>query len=196
MPTSATPPFRVASARLRAVPLSERATWAVEQLAVRPSDHLLEIGCGRGSAAWLVCSRLRSGRLLAIDRSPAAIKAARELNAQHVASGRAEFRLASIEELALGRQRFDKVYALNVNLFWARSSTVDSIRRMLKPAVSLCLFYEAPTAQRTRSLAERVTSVLSGQGWQGTTEHTSTRRGTAMVALILAPHAIVQHEEG
>lgn len=163
---------------------------------MQPSDRLLEIGCGRGSAAWLVCSRLGRGRLLAIDRSVAAISAAAQRNAEHIAAGRAEFRVSSLEELNMGRRRFDKVYALNVNMFWARSSTVDLVRRVLKPGGALHLFYEAPSVQRARAIAEGVKSVLSGHGWRGTTRQTSTRRGTAIVALTLVPQAIIKHKKG
>jgi trans-aconitate methyltransferase len=41
---------------------------------VRPGERLLEIGCGSGVAAALVCARLDDGRLLAIDRSPVQLR--------------------------------------------------------------------------------------------------------------------------
>jgi ubiquinone/menaquinone biosynthesis C-methylase UbiE len=158
----------------------------VETLAVRAGDRLLEIGCGRGSAAWLVCSRLgRRGRLLAIDRSPAAVKAAEQRNREHIASGRAEFRVAALDALRVGRRRFDKAYAINVNMFWVRSSTVEIgvIAGALRPGGSLYLFYEAPDPARTHAIAERVGSVLSGHGWDATTSSILTRRSTAVICL-------------
>jgi cyclopropane fatty-acyl-phospholipid synthase-like methyltransferase len=171
------------------VPLPERATWAVETLAVRPGDRLLEIGCGRGSAAALVCSQLGRGRLLAIDRSPAAITAAQARNHEHVVTGKAEFRVAALEGLSVGARRFDKIYAINVNVFWVRSSTVEIgvIRKALKPGGSLYLFYEAPDAARTHAIAERVRTVLNGHGWGSTTHGTTTKRSTAIACLVARP---------
>ena len=50
--------------------MSERLRHIVERMKIQPGDVVLEIGCGHGVAASYICERLRSGRLLAVDRSP------------------------------------------------------------------------------------------------------------------------------
>ena len=89
----------------------------VARLDVGPDDRVLEIGCGHGVAATLVCDRLEGGRLTAIDRSPKMIAAATRRNAAYVAAGKAEFLLMHLEQLDLGDRRFDAIFAVRVGLF-------------------------------------------------------------------------------
>jgi ubiquinone/menaquinone biosynthesis C-methylase UbiE len=97
--------------------VTERLRRVVDRLDVQPGDRVLEIGCGHGVAATMVCERLETGRLTAIDRSPKMIAAAARRNAAHVEAGRAEFLVATLEDLDLGDRRFDKVFAVPVGLF-------------------------------------------------------------------------------
>jgi ubiquinone/menaquinone biosynthesis C-methylase UbiE len=97
--------------------VSERLQRVVERLDIQPGDRVLEIGCGHGLAATMVCERLETGRLTAIDRSPKMVEAAARRNAEHVEAGRAEFLVATLEELDLGERRFDKIFAVRVGLF-------------------------------------------------------------------------------
>jgi ubiquinone/menaquinone biosynthesis C-methylase UbiE len=97
--------------------VSERLRKVVDELDIQPADRVLEIGCGHGVAAGLVCEGLESGRLTAVDRSRKMIDAARRRNAEHVEAGRAEFLIAELEHLDLGERRFDKVFAIRVGLF-------------------------------------------------------------------------------
>ena len=97
--------------------MSGRLERIVDRLEIRPRDRVLEIGCGHGVAATLVCERLDGGRLTAIDRSPKMIEAATRRNAKYVQAGTAEFAVARLEALDLGPRRFDKIFAVRVGLF-------------------------------------------------------------------------------
>jgi SAM-dependent methyltransferase len=129
-------------------PIPERIRWAVRVMAPDPGDRLLEIGCGPGVAVSLVCERLAGGRITAIDRSPTAIRRAAARNAGHVAAGRAVLRTTDLESLGPadlpdGPGGYDKVFAMNVNLFWVRTPARELalIRALLKPGGALFLFY-------------------------------------------------------
>lgn len=159
--------------------IPHRLRWAVESLDVRPKDRILEIGGGRGVAAELVCQLLTDGKLVGLDSSASAVKGAEARNAEYVADGRAEFVLGTLEgaELAAAGP-FDKVFAVNVNLFWTRDPAheLDLIRGALKPDGSLRLFYEPPSAEQVRSLDTRLTATLTANGFavESTTDPTGT----------------------
>ena len=93
---------------------SERQRAAVAALDVQPGDRVLELGCGHGVAASLVCERLGpEGHLTAVDRSPKMIDAASARNAEHLESGRVTFICSSFEDVDLREQSFDKVFGIH-----------------------------------------------------------------------------------
>jgi protein-L-isoaspartate O-methyltransferase len=149
----------------------ERLEWAVRLLDVAPEDEILEVGCGPGVAVALVCRRLAGGRITAIDRSGTAIQRATSRNAEHVAAGRAVFHqldLADGDQVRrrLGDRRFDKAFAVNVNLFWVRPAAAELglLLELLRPGGALHLVYETPAAERAAQVAEAVTGALARRG--------------------------------
>ena len=129
--------------------MSERLRAIVEELEIQPDDHVLEIGCGHGVAATLVCARLAhgTGRLTAIDRSPKMIAAATKRNVAHVNAGRAEFLVARLEGLTtvLEDRRFDVVFAVRVGLFDREpTKALELVAPWLKPAGRVHAFFDPP----------------------------------------------------
>jgi trans-aconitate methyltransferase len=56
------------------VTVSARQAWAVDTIEFGPDERILELGCGHGVAASLVCDRLESGRYVGLDRSKKMIR--------------------------------------------------------------------------------------------------------------------------
>ena len=126
--------------------MSERLRSIVEQLNIRPDDRVLEIGCGHGVAATFVCQRLEGGQLTAVDRSPKMIEAATRRNAKFVAAGKAEFLVATLEELDLGDRRFDKIFAVRVGLFHRDPDRAHAlIEPWLAAGGSVSTFFDPPS---------------------------------------------------
>jgi ubiquinone/menaquinone biosynthesis C-methylase UbiE len=139
------PPFAWRTEPGRIGLVSERLRSIVEQLDVRPDDRVLEIGCGHGVAATLVCARLEAGRLTAVDRSAKMIEAARRRNAAHVEAGRAEFLVAALEDLDLGERRFEKIFAVRVGLFHRDPERARGlVEPWLAPGGTVSAFFDTP----------------------------------------------------
>jgi ubiquinone/menaquinone biosynthesis C-methylase UbiE len=125
--------------------MSERLRAVVDRLDIQPGDRVLEIGCGHGVAATLVCERLDGGRLTAIDRSPKMIEAAARRNAEHVERGAAEFIVASLEDADLGDRRFEKVFAVRVGLFHREPDRAHRLaERWLAPGGTVHAVFDTP----------------------------------------------------
>ena len=125
--------------------MSDRLRAVVDRLDLHPGHRVLEIGCGHGVAATLVCERLTTGRLTAIDRSPKMVDAAARRNARHIAAGTAEFLVATLEDADLGGRRFDRIFAVRVGLFHREPARARALaERWLAPGGRLLSEYDAP----------------------------------------------------
>jgi SAM-dependent methyltransferase len=145
---------------------SDRLRWAVEVLEVDPADRVLEVGCGHGVAVSLVCERLDSGRITAVDRSPKMIEAARRRNAAF--ADRTRFIAASIEEAELGDESYDKAFAVHVAALERPGKALDTVRERLAPSGGLYLFSRAPGWKRrddAERFGRRLCEVLEGAGF-------------------------------
>ncbi|WP_274365294.1 class I SAM-dependent methyltransferase [Paenibacillus thermotolerans] len=148
-------------------PIAERLLWALETLAVNPSDRLLELGCGNGALISYICKRLDNGAITAIDRSETMIEIAKKTNAEFVSEGKASFLAAPFHEAALNQSRFDKIFAVNVNLFWMKADReLAMIRKLLLPGGAVYLFNQPPKPEQVNAIAEKTKQNLLNAGFE------------------------------
>jgi cyclopropane fatty-acyl-phospholipid synthase-like methyltransferase len=154
--------------------IPERIAAAVEQLAVQPHEQILEIGCGNGVAAGLVCDKLDGERLVAIDRSETQIGLASRRNHAHVQSGTLMLHTMALESVTLDEAQFDKIFAINVNCFWLRyERPLAAVKRLLKPHGAFFIFYQAPTTAGMCDIASTLRANLHEAGFTITRETTT-----------------------
>ncbi|WP_067531052.1 SAM-dependent methyltransferase [Nocardia crassostreae] len=126
-----------------------RFDWLVTTMAVRPADRILEIGAGSGPSVAYLAAPLRTGSVTAVDRSATAIARSTKRHAALIDSGRLRLFPIALEALRpedvlnTAVPAFDKVLAVNVNLFWTRGPATELalIRRLLAPGGALFLAY-------------------------------------------------------
>ncbi|MFC0531259.1 class I SAM-dependent methyltransferase [Phytohabitans kaempferiae] len=162
----------------------DRQRWAVESMAVAAGDRVLEIGCGGGTATSLVAARLDSGRVLAIDRSATAVRAARERNAARIYAGTVEVRQADITSAELPEGEFDRVFAVNLSLFWLATPAglVERVRRLLAPGGTLYVFAERPTRAAVAAIAGETARALRAGGFDPVTASVTRNRAAVVAA--------------
>ena len=145
-----------------------RIRWAVDFMDVQPSDHVLEIGCGPGAAAELICSRLESGRLFAIDRSESGVDRTKRRNAKSIEEGKLTVRQIDLATLRVPVKRLHKVFAFNVNLFWVRKcdDEVALLHERVLPGGAVYLFYEANRPELVPNVVTKASKALTDGGFR------------------------------
>jgi trans-aconitate methyltransferase len=145
-----------------------RIKWAVDVMDVQPNDQVLEIGCGPGAGAELICSRLDTGKLFAIDRSESGVDRTRRRNAKYVDAGRLVVRQIDLATLRVPVKRLNKVFAFNVNLFWVRGcdDEVALLHERVVPGGAVFLFYEANRPELVPRIVEKTSAALAKAGFR------------------------------
>src|SRR3546814_661856 len=145
-----------------------RIRWAVEVLDVQPADQVLEIGCGQGQAAELICSRLKTDKLLAIDRSESGVDRTKRRCAEFISAGRLAVRHIDLATLRIPVKRLDKVFAFNVNLFWVRDcqDELALLHERLSPGGAVFLFYDASRPDQLPTALEKASAALVQAGFR------------------------------
>lgn len=171
---------------MSARPASDRLVTAVDVLDPQPSDRVLEVGCGAGVAVSLVCERLVDGRMVAIDRSPAMIRAAERRNRAHVQAGRLRLETVALGDADFGDERFDRVLAVRVGaLARPPGNDLAVLRWHLAPGGVVGVFGDDPTPDRTATTQRALLDNVRRHGFQ-VVEVVRRRAGTTTVVGVLA----------
>ena len=139
-----------------------RVRWAVDLVDPRPGDEVLEVGGGSAASARVVCARLSTGRLTAVERSAVAAARIRDGGRDHLAAGRLRVLECPLTDLDLPEASIERAFCLNVNVFWTSSGAAELavLARVLRPGGLLALLWSgAPTA--TESSTARVLEPVS-----------------------------------
>ncbi len=148
----------------------ERNLRTLGILDIQPADQVLEVGFGPGLAVERAVELASRGKVYGIDHSELMLREASRRNAKAIAAGRVDLRLGSTGRLPAFPARFDKVFGVNVYMFWDDPvSVLRSLRAAMKPGgtISLALQprHKGATNDDARVDAERMATSLREAGF-------------------------------
>ena len=154
----------------------DRNRWAVEQLDVRPTDRVLEVGFGPGVAIEAFAARVTEGVVFGVDHSEVMAKAARRRNARAIAAGRAVLTTAGVDEVDDGLQPLDLVLAVNNLGMWPDPpAQLRRLRSLLAPGGRIAIGNQPRTpgadAETARRRAEETAAQLTDAGFDAIETH-------------------------
>jgi SAM-dependent methyltransferase len=168
---------------------SDRQAWIVDQLAVAPDDRVLELGCGHGVAATLLCARLGpEGRYVGIDRSPKMVAAAARRLAAEVANGRAVLVAAEVASAPLDGV-YDTILAIHLPVL-DRGDPASELAHLVPhmgERSRLHVGFQPLDPATIPSMVERLRAVLGSSGLHVVDVVTGEPGGRATAVVTAAP---------
>jgi cyclopropane fatty-acyl-phospholipid synthase-like methyltransferase len=150
----------------------QRNRWTVDLLALKPSDAVLEIGCGPGVALSHVALIVQQGWVIGIDHSSVMVAQASKRLRDEIARGRVCIRHMSVDEVAaLGPASFDKIYSVNVAQFFPEiDAEFRLLHSLLKPRGLMAVTHQPrnkdASERDAEQAAERFSTALRAAGFR------------------------------
>lgn len=92
--------------------------WSVELLRLRPTDRVLEVGCGAGRGLSRILAQTHQRHVIGMDLSPTMLRAAARRNRAAIASGQLQLVRGNLESPPFEGERFDKLFSIHTFYFW------------------------------------------------------------------------------
>lgn len=129
--------------KIMAFTTRSRNQWTLSFLEIQENDRVLEIGYGPGVGIELCSHQVQQGQIVGIDISDAMYQQAWRRNRKAIETGKVELRIASIEDLPLSEEPFDKIYTVNSVMFWPdQQAAFQKLYALLTPEGTLAITYQ------------------------------------------------------
>ncbi|GAA0239046.1 class I SAM-dependent methyltransferase [Halobacterium noricense] len=136
------------------------AEWVLSELAVEPTDRILEVGFGPGLGIEVASAATSDGFVAGIDYSHEMVEMARKRNAAAVETGHVDLRYGSADEIPSEDAVFDTIFSINSMQVWPDAAAgLKEMRRVLKPGGRIAVAFTPIAGQSQDELRPLLTRV-------------------------------------
>lgn len=122
---------------------AEMTAWALDKLAIKANDVVLDIGCGGGAALKRLSQRIDGGKLYGIDYSEVSVEASIKENQGDVDGGKMEIHQGSVSSMPFADGLFDAIITVESYYFWPDlEQDMKEVFRVLKKGGTFMLIAE------------------------------------------------------
>ncbi|WP_392889625.1 class I SAM-dependent methyltransferase [Eubacterium limosum] len=122
---------------------AEMTAWALDKLDLKPTDKVLDVGCGGGAALKRLSGRIDGGKLYGIDYSEVSVEASKELNKADIGRGKMEIHQGSVSKMPFEDNLFDAIITVESYYFWPDlEEDMREVFRVLKEGGTFMLIAE------------------------------------------------------
>lgn len=122
---------------------AEMTAWALDKLDLKPTDKVLDVGCGGGAALKRLSGRIDGGKLYGIDYSEVSVEASKELNKADIERGKMEIHQGSVSKMPFEDNLFDAIITVESYYFWPDlEEDMREVFRVLKEGGTFMLIAE------------------------------------------------------
>ena len=148
----------------------QRNDWTLDLLDIRPEDRVLELGFGPGLGMQGAAGRAHRGEVFGVDHSAVMLRQASKRNAAAIAEERVKLHLASVDALPDFPVKFDKIFGVNVHMFWSDAAAVIAeLLLLLQPEGTLALTFQprkpGATSADTARAGEKLAALFQSAGF-------------------------------
>lgn len=151
---------------------SRLTDWGLSHLSVRPTDTILDIGCGGGRTIQKLAALAPNGSICGMDYSDESVAASREANLEDMTSGRVRIEPGSVAAVPWPDEAFDLVTAVETHYYWPDlPANIREVFRVLKPGGTFAIIAETHNGGRLIELHGIVMRLLLRAAYLTVAEH-------------------------
>jgi len=132
----------------------------LEQLDIRPFQHILEVGYGPGATLQAVAAKLRVGFLAGVDDSAQMHDSAQKRNKKYIHKDLLQLHIGQPQDLPYPARYFHSIYGCDIHYFWPEPAHLFmTLHKLLRSGGMMLMVFEPSWAEDESQIGQEILSI-------------------------------------